>query len=76
MISVNKDYSYRATLNQLRGLVDLLIDLPMNMKRGLEIGSGTGSSAEILSCKFSEVFYTVDPIDCVPRINLNLTESK
>ncbi len=67
MKTINNNCEHRDNYGQLRGLVDLLLSLPVEMKSMpmIEIGTFTGSSMEIFSLFFNHV-YAVDPLGGTP----------
>jgi len=58
-----KPHDYRSNYNHLRGLIDMILDLPQSMKHEtmVEIGAGTGDSTEIFSMFFDKVI-SIDPM--------------
>jgi hypothetical protein len=62
MITIKKEHFYRKEYDSLRGLIDMLIDMPHELRGQpmLEIGAHIGDSTEIFSMFFSPV-YTIDP---------------
>ena len=64
---INNEHDHRSDYTQLRGLVDMLLDLPLWVRCGtiIEIGAYTGDSTQILSLCFDRVI-TVDPVGNTP----------
>jgi hypothetical protein len=60
---VNNDHDHRGNYIQMRGLIDMLLDLPDWVRAGTvaEIGAFTGDSTQLLSLAFKNVI-TIDPI--------------
>jgi hypothetical protein len=61
MLRINTQHDYRPSYEQIRGLIDLILDAPLWAREHpmIEIGSNTGDSTQIFSLFFKNL-YNVD----------------